>query len=86
MTVGIFVSLLWVSTWTGVSRDELNYWHGVLKSGCDCLGILTDALFVVLQFCVKCLQKQSIVRAVTKETWEERFGFAVATGESGVEE
>lgn len=53
----------------------------MLKSGCDCLGILALITFWLGDFCVKCPQKQSIVKVVIKETWEKRFGFAKSMGE-----
>lgn len=67
-----FFSGIHQSTDQGLGEESIHL-HGVLKSGCACLGILTEILFWLCCFCVKCLQKQSVVRIVKKETWEKRL-------------
>lgn len=62
------------------------YWQVVLKSVWDYLGILAKIPLWLCDFCVKCLQKQSVVRMIIKKTWEKRFRFFRGVGERGREE
>lgn len=57
---------VWIQT-----RDKRSWASVVIvKSGCDCPRILAQITFWLCDFCVKCSQKQSIVKVVIKETWE----------------
>lgn len=63
--------------YTAQGLGELTiFWHGFLKSGYDCFGILAKIPYWLCDFCVVCSQNQAIVRVVTKEVWTKRFGFA----------